>query len=315
VTIFHPWQSGTDNSPRWDAALERVAVGALSGYMRRVRPGRAAHAPRVRPLCLARGAHPSRRQPGRRDLQGASVPGHGRPGERYLGRCKRGAAGDSARPAAPSGEQAEINASISRGWRGPTKSWNANLGLCLDLDLRANAPLRVRTVAGFSPLVAGGLGHEARAARNPLLRSLPRVPEASLAPPAVHQPLEGRFRPRSYCRGPVWPVIAWLLWWSLGRRAGEEEHAEDPRRASLKALAARGFAEYFETFTPASRSALRINPGPPPSHSTGWRTAPDARDERSQARKSAPGGRGALRVNLGPRWVVSSPTGYPQAGR
>ncbi len=35
VTIFHPWESGTDNSPRWDAALERVAVGVLPAYMRR----------------------------------------------------------------------------------------------------------------------------------------------------------------------------------------------------------------------------------------------------------------------------------------
>ncbi len=35
VTIFHPWESGTDNSPRRDAALQRVAVGALLGYMRR----------------------------------------------------------------------------------------------------------------------------------------------------------------------------------------------------------------------------------------------------------------------------------------
>ena len=27
VTIYHPWQSGTDNSPRWDAALSNVKVG------------------------------------------------------------------------------------------------------------------------------------------------------------------------------------------------------------------------------------------------------------------------------------------------
>ena len=27
VTIYHPWGSGTDNSPRWDAALEAVEVG------------------------------------------------------------------------------------------------------------------------------------------------------------------------------------------------------------------------------------------------------------------------------------------------
>src|SRR5918992_1706000 len=29
VTIYHPWESGTDNSPRWDAALQNVEVGDL----------------------------------------------------------------------------------------------------------------------------------------------------------------------------------------------------------------------------------------------------------------------------------------------
>ena len=30
VTIYHPWESGTDNSPRWDAALEAVEVGGAA---------------------------------------------------------------------------------------------------------------------------------------------------------------------------------------------------------------------------------------------------------------------------------------------
>jgi hypothetical protein len=34
VTIFHPWESGTDNSPRWDAALAAVEVGDLTPYAR-----------------------------------------------------------------------------------------------------------------------------------------------------------------------------------------------------------------------------------------------------------------------------------------
>src|SRR5215216_7421874 len=34
VTIYHPWESGTDNSPRWDAALAAVEVGDLSPYER-----------------------------------------------------------------------------------------------------------------------------------------------------------------------------------------------------------------------------------------------------------------------------------------
>src|SRR5215203_2316648 len=34
VTIYHPWESGTDNSPRWDEALEAVEVGDQSPYPR-----------------------------------------------------------------------------------------------------------------------------------------------------------------------------------------------------------------------------------------------------------------------------------------
>src|ERR687897_3340315 len=34
VTIYHPWESGTDNSPRWDAALAAVEVGDLPPYTR-----------------------------------------------------------------------------------------------------------------------------------------------------------------------------------------------------------------------------------------------------------------------------------------
>jgi glucosylglycerate hydrolase len=32
VTIYHPWESGTDNSPRWDAALEPVEAGEVSPH-------------------------------------------------------------------------------------------------------------------------------------------------------------------------------------------------------------------------------------------------------------------------------------------
>src|SRR5918997_3810426 len=34
VTIYHPWESGTDNSPRWDSALQNVEVGDIPPYTR-----------------------------------------------------------------------------------------------------------------------------------------------------------------------------------------------------------------------------------------------------------------------------------------
>ena len=34
LLVYHPWESGTDNSPRWDNALARLEVGTLSEYQR-----------------------------------------------------------------------------------------------------------------------------------------------------------------------------------------------------------------------------------------------------------------------------------------
>jgi glycogen debranching enzyme len=62
-------------------------------------------------------------------------------------------------------------------------------------------------------------------------------------------PAEPAFEPRNYWRGPVWPVINWLLWHSL-RQLGYSDRADELRRDSLGQIAAAGdFAEYFEPFT------------------------------------------------------------------
>ncbi len=34
VTIYHPWESGTDNSPRWDAPLRAVEAGEMPPWDR-----------------------------------------------------------------------------------------------------------------------------------------------------------------------------------------------------------------------------------------------------------------------------------------
>ena len=101
--------------------------------------------------------------------------------------------------------------------------------------MRANAPLRVRTVAGFSPLAAGSFGHERELLGTLYSDAFLAYPKLRWSLPPSTSPLEGRFHPRSYWRGPIWSAIAWLLW-RLLRRAGEEKHTEDLRRASLKAL-------------------------------------------------------------------------------
>jgi hypothetical protein len=255
VTIYHPWESGTDNSPRWDAPLERISVGEVPSYTRY-------------------------------DLKHVSDPSHRPTDSEYdrflwllelLKRVRYDEADIYERHPflvkdvlfsailvaanealleiaevleAPREDTELIEGWIERGRQGLEGQWDPELGLCLDHDVLAGEPVRVRTVAGFAPLISGGLDLsrlyelletlDSRAfAGNPNLRH-PLPPSTSPEDPGFH--------PRSYWRGPVWPVANWLLWWSL-LRAGENERAQRMRRETLRELSEGGFAEYFEPFT------------------------------------------------------------------
>ncbi len=149
---------------------------------------------------------------------------------------------------APYGERAEISAWIKRGRRGLEGSWSQDLELCLDHDLRRSAPLRARTVTSFAPLVAGDSGRLESLLRTLYSPEFLGHPDLYRPLPPSTSPAEARFHPRSYWRGPVWPVVSWLLWRALVR-AGEKDRAEALRRGALDQLSERGFAEYFELFT------------------------------------------------------------------
>ena len=143
-----------------------------------------------------------------------------------------------------------IEAWIGRGRGGLENQWDPDLKLCLDYDLRSDRPARVRTIAGFAPLIAGGLAGERL---KDLLETLDSPAFAGnstlhLPLPPSTSPDEPAFHPRSYWRGPVWPVANWLLWWSL-IRTGEPARAAQMRRDTLEQLAEAGFAEYFEPFS------------------------------------------------------------------
>jgi glucosylglycerate hydrolase len=254
VTIYHPW-AGTDNSPRWDRALEAVTVGELEPYVR---------------ADLQHVADPSQR-PTKEEY------------DRYLwlvDSLKRAHYDDakiqrthpflikdvlfSAIAVAANEALIEIGGIIgaaeedrvmleewaARGRRGLQERWDSGFGLCLDYDLRADAPVRVKTVAGFAPLIAGGLTDERRAALLATLDSPAWLghPDLRWAVPFSTSPDDPGFRARSYWRGPTWPFFNWLLWWALDR-LGETERADRLRAASLDQLRHIDFAEYVEPFT------------------------------------------------------------------
>jgi hypothetical protein len=254
VTIYHPWESGTDNSPRWTPALERVEVGEIPHYER---------------LDLGH-VDPSERPTGYEydrfiwlvdaikgtgcdeDMLYAECPFMAKDvlASAILVRANEALLEISHIADAPEADRARIGAWIEHGHKGLEERWDPDLGLCTDFDLRAGEPLASRTVAGFAPLIAGS---ERKEHLHGLLRVLDSQlfvgnPDLRWPLPPSTSPREKGFLPRSYWRGPVWPVINWLLWWSL-EGAGENKRAARLKASSLAQLSDGCFGEYYEPFT------------------------------------------------------------------
>ena len=255
ITVYHPWE-GTDNTPRWDAALLRLQVGELPPYTRTdtslvdadERPSRAEYDRYLWLVALLREAgydddaiqraHPFLIK----DVQCSAI---------FAAAC-----GSLERIAefvgAPAVERAEIAAWRERTAAAVTRAWDEELGLVLDFDVRTRAPIRVSTSAGLSVLLVPRLDPDLAAgavatAFGPDFAGAPGLAFPVTLSTALRSP---EFRPRAYWRGPTWPVVNWLLWWGLVQQ-GLAEPAAELRRANLALLSrpAARFAEYFEPFT------------------------------------------------------------------
>jgi hypothetical protein len=255
VTVYHPWE-GTDNTPRWDAALLRLQVGELPSYTRTdtslvdadERPTRAEYDRYLWLVALLREArydddaiqrtHPFLIK----DVQCSAIFAAA------CGSLERIAAFVGAAAA----ERAEIAAWRERAVAAVAGAWDADLGLVLDFDLRTHAPIRVSTSAGLAVVLLPDLERTlaeraVRTAFGPDFAGAAGLAFPVVLSTALRSP---EFRPRAYWRGPTWPVVNWLLWWGLVQQ-GLAEPAAALRRANVALLSrpTARFAEYFEPFT------------------------------------------------------------------
>ena len=264
VTIFHPWESGMDNSPRWDLPLARVAVPEDAG-----RATDALNRPD-----LSHVSDPSERprdEDYRRylylvsslvaldhDPRRAMTDHPFRVGDVWFSAIL--AAADDALAGLVEGlaldpGSADQHRDDARRTRvALDRCWDPSTARTLDLDLvEGSARLACDTIAGFSALVAGTSPDRA-AALVERLWSPAHAGHAGLAwaLPGSTSPFDPAFDPRAYWRGPQWPPMTWLVWSALGRR-GHRRSAERLRRTALDQLAATGCCEYVD---PLSGEAL-----------------------------------------------------------
>jgi neutral trehalase len=255
VTTYHPWE-GTDNSPRWDHALARITVAQPGPYTR---------------LDTSEVPDPSQRPTNwdyDRFLWLVQQLRKVRYDDAQIYReypflikdvfftavlvVANAALLDLADVAGASDDdREELTRWLDRGRAGLASRYDAKAGVCTDYDVRTGQDIRPRTFASFAPLFARTADAAQRTAQLALLDSegfcghprlrWPLLPSTSPADPA--------FEPDNYWRGPVWPVINWLLWQSLSQ-LGQSARADQIRDDSLSQIAANGdFSEYFDPFT------------------------------------------------------------------
>ncbi|HJW59244.1 MAG TPA: glycogen debranching protein, partial [Actinomycetota bacterium] len=147
-------------------------------------------------------------------------------------------------------EAAELRDYADRFRRGVVSAVDEESGLALDRDLRTQTMLDSQTVAGFAPLICGGLDSAAEAQMVGLLKSTAWTGHPDLRHQIIPStsPESAAVRPRTYWRGPSWPVMNWFFAWMLQRR-GIVDVARSIRSAGLDELSAGGLGEYYQPLT------------------------------------------------------------------
>lgn len=212
VAVLHPWETGCDDSPRWDrwGCADRAAWRRRKGEL----VASIAHAPDT----------------------GAPVTNPS---------FAVGSAGFTALVAHASAELAEL---LDDGrWRARAdelaaaldERWDPAVGTWTDAG--PDGPIGARTLDGLLPLLVTRRGDAAAEVTARLLD--PAAYGGACGPAGVHR-AEPTFDPDRYWRGAAWPQLTYLLWVAAGRRgdgALADELAARLRRGALRS----GFAEHW----------------------------------------------------------------------
>lgn len=262
VEIWHPWESGMDNSPLWDDALARISPPpeAIPDYERvdvefvdaAQRPTDADYDRYAYLVKLYRdwGYDPRRIREQCpfvvRDVLFNSLLVQSNLDLAEIARV----IGMDPKPFASWADRtaAGLNAEL----------WDESEELYLDYDVRAAAHIRARTAAGLSPLYAGVPSVDRAGRLLERLKAFEVVLDRVGRVVASVSPDDPRFEPALYWRGPVWPMVNWVLHTGL-RRYGFVDEANEIRDAMLELARQEGFWEHYNATTGRGEGTERIS--------------------------------------------------------
>lgn len=248
--IIHPWESGTDDSPRWLEVMESIRLQEVPEFRR----GDTLHVPAAeRPhqvdyerfICLIDIFRRANYDPTAllarspflvQDVLFNSI----------LHRADEDLRALAEEFGQPTGEidswMNDLRANFNR------QLWDDSHGLYFDYDQRGGASIMINTAATFLPLF-GGLASPEQAKRlveehlqNPLEYAPNENAHYWLTTTSQSEPA---WEARRYWRGPVWIILNWLVIEGL-RRYNYTDLADLIQRDSLELLARSGFREYYD---------------------------------------------------------------------
>jgi hypothetical protein len=244
--IVHPWESGMDNAPCWDAPLEHAPTASDPHLERRdVATVSAAHRPTDHDYRRYLGIVEQLRAAGWDTEDQAAVSPFAVEDVAFTAIAAR-AAGDLGQVAPDVGEDpAPLDRFATESRAALTALWDDEAGWFRPYDVRGEAPLGPLTASGLVAVGAGGVD----AAR--IDRMLERLDGWGAAAPfgvPTCDPTAPAFDPVRYWRGPAWVLVNWLVADGFAR-SGYPERAEQLRASTLALVARAGFSEYYDATT------------------------------------------------------------------
>ena len=222
IELTHPWESGCDDSPRWDDAIpggrtpERwfTLKGALVARIERDAYGAPLHNP---DFAIGSVGFSALLAWNARELAGAT-------GDAVLGQ-----------------DAQALAAAIDARWDPTLVTW-------VDDGPTAAGSGRIRTLDSLLPILL----HDRPEARRQL--TAPEAFGAPCGPRGVHL-AEPTYEPTTYWRGPAWPQLTYLLW-VAATRSGDLNLARTLAGGLAAGVATSSFAEYWEPDTGAALGAV-----------------------------------------------------------
>ncbi|MBP0485063.1 MGH1-like glycoside hydrolase domain-containing protein [Sagittula salina] len=239
ICVSHPWETGRDNTPDWDAPFAAIQPEGIDDYARRDTSHVAEdERPRSydydRYLYLVKIGRESRWDEAH--IKSASPFRVADPTMTFtLLRANR----DLLALCQAMGEpNCEIESWITALAAGSEHLWNPDIGSYDCLDIRTGRHSGVISNASHLAWYAGVGGDR-------MLGHYDRIMGAVRFGMPSTDPGHHAYEPRRYWRGPVWAMMNWLIAIGLAE-AGHAARAEALRRNTADVIATGGFAEYFD---------------------------------------------------------------------